>query len=89
MQLTSFCVLVCLSVVAADSYDDLVKEIFTTPEPTGQSLADLVQKHKENVNREGAQQPRYCDGGAGECVPIKLCANNQFITDGSGLIDIR
>jgi len=71
----------------------------TTPRPPpGQSLVDIINNYnnKNPLNREGEQSTvkpnknaKLCDNGAGECVPYYLCANNEIITDGTGVIDIR
>uniref|UniRef100_A0A336MFL1 Phenoloxidase-activating factor 2 n=1 Tax=Culicoides sonorensis TaxID=179676 RepID=A0A336MFL1_CULSO len=84
---------------AEESIDDLIKDVFTssTSNPIktenkgqGQSLDELIKDlDKTNQNQGGVQEPKYCDGGRGECVPLNLCANNTIITDGAGIIDIR
>lgn len=94
LRLIGLLTLLVLAVTGDEGYDDLVKEIFTSEKPpSGGSLEDLIKDYnnKNPLDRDGTEpKSNLCDSGNGECVPYHLCSgNNQVITDGAGLIDIR
>jgi len=44
---------------------------------------------RERRQAAAGQDYQTCRGGAGVCVPYYLCQDDQVITDGAGIIDIR
>jgi hypothetical protein len=75
--------------------NDLINSLFTkdpnvappTVKPTVAPTTVTPPVQTTEKLPDGVPMENMCEGG--ECVPYYLCANNTFITDGEGLIDIR
>lgn len=82
---------------AQNSDDQLIKDVFGSPpnnnitsKRKGLSLDELIDGLQSTTKRPNLPNVGGSTDSSGcKCVPYYLCKDNQIITDGEGLIDIR